>query len=381
MGAYPVDLESMLSHFPEPMPVPPLLRAFAEFVAGSEHGSLGWFDAMQSEPLDENVLGDHDATLLARERLGLFLSLPDGSQLALWKHDESDVPAVVLVESEGQHRTLAPSLEAMLLAWTQGKTGVNDLDDADAGSGRAALGEWLVARGISTMAAKGPKPKLPSLSTWFKSTLKAAKEARDKAAKAKGPKARRTKPTLGTPTAESVADVVPRALTLLERLITDPEVGAFFAELGFDVLGITKPDVLRNLVLPDLGLQFEIDWPWSGQSERLDAAYPRAVRPDLEREKARMFKAIQALPSGYRSWNNGTGGYVQFQGYPGKLPGGILLTDDREALVAKMGPPSKIISDNLYWEDAKTNRRLLASYSAGEALPKGSIERLVWLVT
>jgi hypothetical protein len=336
---------------------------------------------MQSEPLDENVLDDQDATLLARERLGVFLSLPDGSQLALWKHDESSVPAVVLVESEGQHRTLAPSLEALLLAWSQGKTGVNDLDDADAGSRRAALGEWLAAWGIPAVAAKGPKPKLPSLSAWFKATLKVAKEARDKAAKAKGPKARRTKPSLRTPTAESVADLVPRALMLLERLITDPEVGAFFAELGFDVLGITKPDVLRNLVLPDLGLQFEIDWPWSGRSERLDAAYPPAVRPDLERDKARMFKAIEVLPSGYKSWNNGTRGYVQFKGYPGKLPGGILLTDDRETLVAKMGPPSRINGDNLYWEDATTNRRFLASYSDGEGLPAGSIERLVWLVT
>jgi hypothetical protein len=380
-GRYHVDLESITRNFPKGVPVPPLLGDFARFAGQCEHGSLGWFDSIGGEPMNENVVGDHDATLLVRERVGLFLSLPDGSQLALWHHEGAPAaaPAVVLVESEGQHRTLAPTLEAFLLAWGQGKTGVSDLDDAEAGESRAALRDWLASRSIGTPKAKGPK--LPSFSAWLKAMLKEAKTARDKAAKAKAPKARRMKPALGTPTAESVADLVPRALLMLERLVTDPELNALLAELGFDVLGISKPDVLRNLVLPDFGVQFEISWPWGGASQRLEAAYPPAVRPDLERDKARMLKAIEVLPTGYKSWNNGVGGYVTFKGYPGKLPRGILLSDDRDALTKKLGPPSRTNDTALYWEDAAANRRLLASFSEGDELPENTIERLVWIVT
>ena len=377
---YHVDLDSIVASLPKDMPLPPLLRAFAGFVAESAHGTLGWFDALQGEPIDENLVGDDDATQLMRERLGLFLKLPDGSQLALWRYDEApvDAPAVVLLESEGQHKTLALTLEAFLLAWSNGKTGVSDLDDDEAGARRQALGEWLVARGVEGPPGKAPKPKLPSLSAWLKATLKAATAARAKAAKRKGARPRRVKPTLGTPTAASVADLVPRALPLLERLITDPDVNALFAELGFDVLGINKQDVLRNLVLPELGLEFELDWPWGGRSERLEAAYPRAVRPELERDRARMFKTLQVAAAGYRSWNNGTGGYVTFEAYPGTLPDGVLLTDDREALIAKLGAPSRTMDTALYWET--TTRRLLASFSDGKVLPKDTIERLVWIV-
>jgi hypothetical protein len=329
---YRTDLESIVANLPAAIPVPPLLRAFVGFVAEQDNGALGWFDALEGEPLDEHMLGDDEATRIARLALGLFLSLPDGSRLALWKHDEHGDPAVVLIESEGRHKTLASTLENFLLAWTRGASGVDELDDDEAGTARDALADWLRDRGVVAPKGKAPKAKLPSLSAYFKACLKEAKAARAAAAKPQGPTTRRVKPTLGTPTATSVVDVIPRALALLGKTITEPDVGAFFAALGIDVLGISKPDVLRNLVLPELGLQFEIAWPWEGGGARLEAAYPRAVRDDIQRAKARMFHAIQVLPEGYRSWNNGAGGFVTFKAFPGELPCGIHLTDTREAL-------------------------------------------------
>ena len=379
-GQYQVDLDSIETSFPQGMPLPSRLRAFAGFVAQQRHGTLGWFDAMQGEPLDENVLDDDDATRIAREKLGLFLSLPDGSQLALWWHEAKAPPAVVLIESEGQHETLAPTLEAFLISWSRGETGVNDLDDADAGAARGALAEWLGQQGIEAPKVKAAKVKLPSLSAWFRACVKEAKAARDAAAKAKGSRPRRAKPALGTPTAASVADLVPRALPLLEKLITEPDVNAFFAELGFDVIGISKPDVLRNLVIPDLGLQFQIDWPWGGPSKRLEEAFPRAVRDAMQRDKSRMFWSVEARAEGERSWNNGTGGYVEFKAFPGRFPGGVLWTDTRDALIEKLGTPTDERSGNLYWEDDAMHRRHLVSFGDGERVPKDKIARMVWRV-
>lgn len=131
-------------------------------------------------------------------------------------------------------------------------------------------------------------------------------------------------------------------------------------------------------MLPELGLEFELSWPWDSKGERLQAAYPRTVRPELERDKARMFKTIQVAGGGYKSWNNGTAGYVTFEAYLGKLPNGVLLTDDRGALIAKLGTPSRTMDTALYWESP--TRRLLASFADGKVLPKDTIERLVWLV-
>jgi hypothetical protein len=131
------------------MPVPPLLEAFGRWLQDIPHGGLGYFDGLWGEPLDATYVRlDEDpvATEIAaenlRRRLGIFLHLPEGSRLALWYHGAGP-PAVVLLGSEDARENIASSLEAFLVALSEGRTGVGELDDNRDGSRRPELQAWL----------------------------------------------------------------------------------------------------------------------------------------------------------------------------------------------------------------------------------------------
>ncbi len=145
---YAIDLEDT----PRGHVVPPLLRAFAEWLATLEHGSLGWFDALATE----EIPGSWDETNASRlQRAGFaFLSLPEGSLLTLLETGvDGAPPAVVLLGSEGEARAVAGSLEEFLLLWSKGETDIDELDDETAASGRAAMKAWLEARSVKAPTA------------------------------------------------------------------------------------------------------------------------------------------------------------------------------------------------------------------------------------
>ncbi|MCX5747187.1 MAG: hypothetical protein NT062_32355 [Proteobacteria bacterium] len=142
--------------------LPPLLRDVGAWIAKQEHGALGWFDGMIAEKIPKEWSPEH-ATLL-QKRGFVFLTLGEGSMLALLDTGvKAAPPAVVLLDSEGDRRTVATSLEEFLSLWSRGETDVDDLDDEEAGAkGRKALGVWLKANKV-----KAPKAKAFDLQAWL----------------------------------------------------------------------------------------------------------------------------------------------------------------------------------------------------------------------
>lgn len=140
--------------------VPPLLTAFGAWLGTQTHGSLGYFDALKLERVPPTW---HEGAADRLEKAAFtFLNLADGSLLALLDTGRPKAPrAVVLLDSEGEARTVATSLEQFLHLLAKGETGVGDLDDEEA-SGRAALTAWLGEKKV-----KAPKAKDFDFQAWL----------------------------------------------------------------------------------------------------------------------------------------------------------------------------------------------------------------------
>ncbi|MDR1850389.1 MAG: SMI1/KNR4 family protein [Zoogloeaceae bacterium] len=129
---------------------PPLIDEVIEFINGYEHGTFGWFDLCEIEQIPREWNPDNAERL--QEAGYSFLPLPDGSMVALLKTD-SGPDAVVYIGSEGERWTIANSLEAFLILWSKGETGIDDLDDEECADGHEELAEWLKSKQIKAPAA------------------------------------------------------------------------------------------------------------------------------------------------------------------------------------------------------------------------------------
>ena len=161
-----INIDSFKKGFPKEMPVPPLLLSFSEWVKNIPRGTLGYFDAIASEPMPEAFLPntlDKNTIETICSKLGIFLYLGDGSMVALWNYD-GQTQAVVLIGSEGELDNAAPSLESFLIALSKGKTGIDDLDDEEASASRSLLTQWLVEQKVKAVSAK-----VPDFQEWFAS--------------------------------------------------------------------------------------------------------------------------------------------------------------------------------------------------------------------
>ena len=185
MPTYSVSLAKIAGHT-----IPKLLADVGAFVAKQPHGALGWFDAMHAEAIPKEWSDEHAARL--RKAGFAFLQLPDGSLVALLSIGKTT--PVVLLGSEGEASTLADSLEAFVIAWAKGETGVSDLDDDEAASGRKALAAFVKKTKI-----KAPKAAAFDFQAWLDSgdgeakappPAKALESAPSETTKKLGPKLR-----------------------------------------------------------------------------------------------------------------------------------------------------------------------------------------------
>lgn len=168
MPNYMVRAETLRTVLPKTFGPPALLLSFADWLAQVPHGSLGYFDGLQAEPLEE-AFPDPAPPADLSARVGIFLLLADGSRLALWDYGAGE-PAVVLLGSEGELDNVAPTFAAFLMALGKSETGVNDLDEDGTPERRAALLEWIAASGQASVVPS-PAGEVPDFQAWYEAKL------------------------------------------------------------------------------------------------------------------------------------------------------------------------------------------------------------------
>ena len=306
------------THFDGGMPVPPLLAAFADWLAAEELD--GWLGdcAVRPEPLHKAYVGD-DALDVVRPKLGIFLDMADGNLAALWDHGGA-TPAVVYLESEGQYSVLAPSLEAFLLRWSAD----DDLSDGVLLPGGeelcAPMGRWLAARGVRPRA----QAPVPDFRAWLNEVTAAAAAARaQRIARepfdAPGP-ARR---------AAAVRSLVDRCGPLLGGRSDEPALAALLADLGIDVRTLRWKVDWRTIQLPDVGVELHFEWPWYLDADR---EYDAAEREQLRGKRVRTLGTMTVYAAGVQDIVRS----VTFAGFPGRLPYGFTLGADGAAAAAAL---------------------------------------------
>lgn len=237
MAKFPVNLSSIQKKLPNGMSVPPLLEAFGKWVSKMPQGSLGYFERMSGGKFADDAL-TKDANKAIAGATGVFMTLGEGSMLALWNHGDGP-PAVVLLDSEGQHRVLAPTLEAFLVAWSKKKTGT-ELDgydfDEDEPQRHAELAAWLEENEVHAR-----RRKVPDFGAWFDEI------ASDKPA----PEAGELPPP--------PADMAEYAVAAIGGSAKDPKVKALLAAVGIDFAKYKTADAQRHLLVPRHGYSFSFE--------------------------------------------------------------------------------------------------------------------------
>ena len=97
--------------FPSGVPVPPFLSRFIDWLTGKPSGAVGTFEVYSSDIAD--LLPDGQEL---KNDFAPFLSMPDGSLVALWLRTDrnGETAPVVYLDSEGQGLTLAQNLEVFV---------------------------------------------------------------------------------------------------------------------------------------------------------------------------------------------------------------------------------------------------------------------------
>lgn len=249
MANYTVKLSSA----PKGHEIPSLLRDVGAFVGKQKHGTLGWFDAFAAEAIPKEWNEEKAAKLRASGFA--FMHLPEGSLVALLKGGDEAPPAVALLGSEGEARTVANSLEEFLALWSKGQTDIGELDDEDGRAGRKALSAWLKDKKV-----KPPKVKKDfDFESWLHadSTQKAAKPGKssEKPA-AKATKAASTKRET-TPAMKELGPKLRQLAQVMGQRADAPEVVAYVTK----VLGKKVPQSTSdrndsaNVEAPKVGVE------------------------------------------------------------------------------------------------------------------------------
>ncbi|MBP9205185.1 MAG: hypothetical protein KBG28_14545 [Kofleriaceae bacterium] len=237
MANYRVKLSSV----PKAPKAPPLLREFGAWLARRPHGSLGWFDALETQAIPD-AWDPSNAARLRKEAFA-FLSLPDGSLLALLRIGADKPLAVVLLGSEGDRRTVASSLEDLLVQWARGETEIDELDDADGAAGRKALAAWLKEHKV-----RASKSKPFDFQAWLDGAP---------AKRAAAPAATATPARAPTALAAKLGPTLRELASLMGRRADDPAVVAFVTKrLGKKVpAGTSERNESANVEAPKKGLE------------------------------------------------------------------------------------------------------------------------------
>ncbi|MGV3620827.1 MAG: hypothetical protein ACO1OB_08415, partial [Archangium sp.] len=230
---------------------PALLDEVGAFIKTLKHGTLGWFDSFGPKAIPKELVDEK-----AVKNGFSFIELPDGSLIALL-----NVGAVVLLDSEGNHRTLATSLEAFLINWSKGESDVGDLDE---GEGHGELAKWLKAKKV-----KAPKAKTFDFNAWL-----------DGGDAKPAPKtiAQKQKPTADF---KKLGPKMQELVSMMGRRADDPELMAWVPKkLGKKAPSETKFESI-NVEAPKVGLELNFAHDILNEQYPPIARTPRSFVPYL----------------------------------------------------------------------------------------------------
>lgn len=129
--------------WPEGRECPKSILDLALLIKDWRWGSVGHFSMPGGRFNDYWIEGGADL----HDRFGMFLHLPEGTEIALWYHDGAIAGAEPVVEigSEGALNVLAPNLKAFMIDWAEGR-GALDLAFDDSGDYEDLTPEKLADR-------------------------------------------------------------------------------------------------------------------------------------------------------------------------------------------------------------------------------------------
>ncbi len=171
---YRIDLDSIRKAFPLWLEAPALLADFAAWLEGRTWGGVGCFDLV-GQFSDNAPLFDSS---LLRNEFALFMRLPDGSAVGTWYPDagNAELAPVVLIDSEGQNKILAPSLEGFFVKLASLQFEDSDLHPhEDSADETDELAAWLRKRlgvkdlGIALRAAEPLPDFADAMDKWCRS--------------------------------------------------------------------------------------------------------------------------------------------------------------------------------------------------------------------
>lgn len=223
----------------------PLFDEVAAFIKTHE---LGSFDAFGPAKIPHELVGSKKLNDSFS-----FIELADGSLVALVQN------AVVLLESEGNHRTIANSFEEFLLLWSKGETGVYDLDE---GEELGALAKWLKAKKV-----KAPKAKNFDFTAWLDGGTTKTPEKNE---------------LKRVPTADfkKLGPKLRELMNVIGRRADAPELVKFMKKLGKKLPTETRGDSI-NVVAPKEGLELNFDHDVLSEKYPVVARTPRSFIPYL----------------------------------------------------------------------------------------------------
>lgn len=330
MANFSVNLTSIEKKFPKKMTVPPLLKAFGQWVAKQPRGSLGYFEVMAGGKFRDDSLSK-EANKTIADATGIFMLFGEGSELALWNHGDGP-PAVVLIDSEGQNRTVASSLEAFLTKVAKRDTDTEldgDGDDDDVPQKHKELAAWLKTKKVTAA-----KRTAPDFGKWVTKLSKV--DAPPKAG--------------GLPAPPK--DMAARGIASIGKKANDPKLAALLAELGIDLKNYKTADAQRHLYVPKHGYK-------------------------LQFEKGTL-KALEFTAAKHESWDYVNSKHASFEAFPFEIFKGVKITDSLAVMKKKLGKPVKESEElGTYYWDLPGNVRFLVSVIApddeDEKIPPGGI--------
>tara|TARA_B110001454_G_C12723330_1_gene436742 strand:- start:32123 stop:33181 length:1059 start_codon:yes stop_codon:yes gene_type:complete len=141
-NGYHVDIEGIKAHWPSQIPFPSILQEFGDWLRRQAPKSIGLFRMENPHP----YFGQINTHL--RPFFGEFLSVIDGTKIAIWKYSDQALapfPVVQLCDT-GEFELIAESIEEFFLKWGQGQSGVYDLTAK--GDSKDALKRWTASKSL-----------------------------------------------------------------------------------------------------------------------------------------------------------------------------------------------------------------------------------------